>query len=83
MLAVHCSDALAADYTQASVVMAYLSETGNSKLLPVLRAAAGCRRSASLPPARLVTFSFPVAGLKPTATVRVDGIDLYLYTVEE
>ena len=61
--------------------MAYLSETGNSKLLPVLRAAAAKRRLKHLPPARLVTFSFPVAGLTPVATARVDGIDLYLYSI--
>ena len=84
-LRIHCADALSADYAPATIVTAYLSETGNAKLLPFLQEAAGRQRAAGLAakrvaePLRLVTFSFPVAGLTPVNTMRVDGIDLYLY----
>ena len=50
-------------------------------MLPRLRLAAAARTALGVPPARCVTFTFPIAGVVPTATAKVDGIDLFLYTI--
>ena len=50
-------------------------------MLPRLRLAAAARTARGVPPARCVTFSFPIAGVVPTATAKVDGITLYLSTL--
>ena len=66
-------DALAADVKSASVVVMYLSDGGNAKVLPGLAPLA--------PGARVVTFTFPLcARMRPTRRTRVDGIDLFVYT---
>ena len=77
------ADARLACFDSADVVMMYLSETGNATMLPKLRVAAAARAARGVPPARCVTFTFPIGGVKPTATTKVDGIDLYLYTIRE
>ena len=66
-------DALAADVKSASVVVMYLSDGGNAKVLPGLAPLA--------PGARVVTFTFPLCErMRPTRSTRVDGIDLFVYT---
>ena len=66
-------DALAADVKSASVVVMYLSDGGNAKVLPGLAPLA--------PGARVVTFTFPLCErMRPTRRTRVDGIDLFVYT---
>lgn len=67
-------DALTADLSDADVVVLYLSETGNGKLLP------GLERSLAAG-SRVVSFTFPVPGREPSQTAVVDGITLYLYDV--
>ncbi len=57
----------------------YLSERGNGEMLPLLLAAAAKRAKRGAAPARAVTFTFPVPGLQPADSTRVDGIDLFLF----
>jgi hypothetical protein len=76
-------DARSACFDGADVITMYLSEGGNLTMLPLLRAAAAKRAARGAPPARCVTFTFPIAGVTPAATARVDGIDLFLYTITD
>jgi SAM-dependent methyltransferase len=77
------ADARQACFEGADVITMYLSEGGNLTMLPLLRAAAVKRVARGVAPARCVTFTFPIAGVTPTATARVDGIDIFLYTIKE
>lgn len=77
------ADAREACFDGADVIMMYLSETGNATMLPRLRTAAASRAARGVPPARCVTFTFPIAGVTPSATAKVDGIDLFLYSIED
>lgn len=69
-------DARKAMLSDASVVTLYLSEAGNSILLPILKK----RMSCPTPPCRIVSFCFPIEGLQPCAKDTIDGIDLFLFT---
>jgi SAM-dependent methyltransferase len=82
-LEVRQADARHACFDGADVVIMYLSEGGNLTMLPLLRAAAAKRVARGAAPARIVTFTFPIAGVTPTGSTRVDGIDLFLYTITD
>ena len=72
LVSVRREDARKADFSPASVVCLYLSERGNRELLPRLQ-------TLLLPSARVVSFSFGIAGITPSATALVDGIGLHLF----
>ncbi|KAI5075769.1 hypothetical protein GOP47_0009845 [Adiantum capillus-veneris] len=74
MISLEQRDAFEVDLTPATVLTLYLSEKGNLKLLPKMRR----ELCAS---ARVVSFCWAIAGVKPSATTRVDGINLFLYDV--
>ena len=71
-VAIRRADARQADVERATVIAMYLSERGNSALVRALW-------SKLLPQTRVVTFTFPIHGLKTARTDTVDGISLYLY----
>ena len=75
------TDAREADLGGAAAVTMYLSERGNTEMMPAILRGAASREAAGLPPPRVVTFSFEVAGLEPAATAMVDGIPVRLYDV--
>lgn len=62
----------APDLSDASVFCCFLSQSGNSKLLPLLREHA---RDDS----RLVSFNFRFPGISPSVVDSVDRVDIYLY----
>lgn len=72
-----CSDAAAADVSDASVLALYLSASGNQQLL---RALAPSLR----PGTRVVSHFFPVAGWERSLVARSvsRGVDLYCYRVD-
>lgn len=73
LVQVECKDAMAVDLREASVVLLYLSEAGNAKLLPKLA------RELS-PEARVVSFCWPFPPqIAASETSRVQGIPLLLY----
>ncbi|MCO5547505.1 hypothetical protein L7F22_000955 [Adiantum nelumboides] len=72
IIALEQRDAFEVDLTPATVLTLYLSEKGNLKLLPKMRRELRAG-------ARVVSFCWAIAGVKPSATTRVDGIDLFLY----
>eukprot|EP00250_Pteridium_aquilinum_P021654 c25191_g8_i1 orf=131-379(-) len=75
MISLEQTDAFKVDLSPATVLTLYLSEKGNLKLLPKMRKelCAG---------ARVVSFCWAIAGVEPSVTARVDGINLFLYDVE-
>ena len=79
---VRLQDALTATYEDADVVTLYLSDHGNSAVLPILQSATRARALRGLPGARVVTFYFPLSDATPVRTAKVNGIPLYLYQMQ-
>eukprot|EP00897_Mesotaenium_endlicherianum_P003272 jgi/Mesen1/2973/ME000176S02015 len=77
----HCitlshQDATTVDLSEASVVVLYLSETGNSRLLPRMR-------KQLRPGSRVVSFCWAFEeSFKPSAIKHVDGIPIFLYNFD-
>jgi SAM-dependent methyltransferase len=68
-------DLFKADLSPASVVTLYLSGSVNQLLHPKLRAELR-------PGARVVSHQFPMPGWTPEATVKSDGVDLFLWRIQ-
>lgn len=75
MISLEQKDAFDVDLTPATVLTLYLSEKGNLKLLPKMRKEL-CEG------ARVVSFCWAIAGVEPSVTTRVDGINLFLYDIK-
>ena len=72
MITVEQKDAFDVDLTSATVITLYLSEGGNLKLLPKMKRELSAE-------ARVVSFCWPIPGVKPCRTIKVDGIPIFLY----
>jgi len=68
------ADFFTADISQATVVTLWLGEGLNARLEPKLR-------RELRPGARIVSHQFRMAGWPPERTVRLDGEDIFLWTV--
>lgn len=66
-------DAAQASVGEATVMMLYLSESGNTHMINNLKHRMPKR-------ARVVSFAFPIEGYKPCKTEKVHGIEIHLYT---
>jgi SAM-dependent methyltransferase len=67
-------DLFKTDLSPASVVTLYLSSSMNRQLEPKLKAELR-------PGARVVSHQFPMPGWNPDATIRPDGIDVFLWKI--
>ena len=68
-------DLFATDLSPATVVTMYLSGSVNRRLEPKLK-------RELRPGARVVSHQFPMPGWTPDATIRPDGIDVFLWRVQ-
>lgn len=66
-------DAAQASVGEATVMMLYLSESGNTHMINNLKHKVPKR-------ARVVSFAFPIQGYKSCKTEKVHGIEIHLYT---
>ena len=81
-VSVRLQDALTASYEDADVVTLYLSDHGNSAVMPLLQSATRARALRGLHGARVCTFYFPLSDATPVKSVKVNGIPLYLYQLQ-
>ncbi|KAL0479723.1 S-adenosyl-L-methionine-dependent methyltransferase [Acrasis kona] len=77
-ITIHEKDLRDADLSDGSVVVLYLSESGNIKLLPLLN-----KYLSSKPSARIVTLVFPIKTYTPIRTELTDeGVPIMLFNGE-
>lgn len=67
-------DLFDADISSATVVTLYLNHSTNLRLEPKLR-------NELRPGTRIVSHRFPIGSWPPDRTLRVEGVDLFLWTV--
>lgn len=69
-------DLFDADISSATVVTLYLNHSTNLRLEPKLK-------NELRPGTRVVSHQFPIGSWKPDRTLRVEGVDLFLWTVPQ
>lgn len=66
-------DAAQASVRDATVITLYLSDSGNTHMINILK-------HQMQKQTRVVSFAFPIEGCKPSKTEKVHGIEIHLYT---